>query len=248
MIALAVVLLILAALIDRGSCSNGNGAAPAGASVPADGSSSAAPGPGPPGAAGPHDPGQAPAPSAKTGARTTPPAAAPAPTPTPAPPATSSGGVPQVVGLDLQKARDAVWYSGYHFIKSHDALGRGRMQILLSNWQVCDQNPGPGKIDKDTTVRLGVVRKDEDCPSVPLPTAKPSAPEGIMPNVVGRSVNVVREALRDEVKVDADDLKSGRAIIVENHWQVCTQDPAPGAALPEDKIRLGAVKFGEKCP
>lgn len=245
MIALAVVLLILAALIDRGSCSNENGGntAPAGASGAADGSSSAA-GTGPPGAAGPQDPGQAPAPSAKTGAKTTPPAAAPAP----APPATSSGGVPQVVGLDLQKARDAVWYAGYHFIKSHDALGRGRMQLLLSNWRVCDQNPGPGKIDKDTTVRLGVVRKDEDCPVVPLPTAKPSAPEGIMPNVVGRSVNVVREALRDEVKVDADDLKSGRAIIVENHWQVCTQDPAPGAPLPDDKIRLGAVKFGEKCP
>lgn len=156
--------------------------------------------------------------------------------------------MPQVVGLDLQKARDAVWFAGYHFIKSHDALGRGRMQLLLSNWQVCDQNPGPGKIDKDTTVRLGVVRKDEDCPTTPLPTAKPSAPDGIMPDVLGRSVNVVRSALRDEVKVDADDLKSGRAIIVENHWQVCTQDPAPGAPLPEDKIRLGAVKFGEKCP
>ncbi|NUU21384.1 MAG: hypothetical protein HOV68_07685 [Streptomycetaceae bacterium] len=163
-------------------------------------------------------------------------------------PVTTAGGVPYVVGLDLQKARDAVWMSGYHFIKPHDALGRGRTQLMLSNWQVCDQNPGPGKIDKETTVKLGVVRKDEDCPSVPLPTEKPTAPDGVMPYLIGRSVNVVREALRDDVHVDADDLKSGRPIIVENHWKVCTQDPPAGAPLPDDKIRVGAVKFEEQCP
>lgn len=244
MIALAVVLLIFAALIDRGSCSNNNGdnSAPAAADGSTESPSSAPPQSGTSGSTGPQNPGQSAAPPAKTPAKT------PAPAEPPSVADTSAGGVPGVVGLDLQKARDAVWFAGYHFIKPHDALGRGRVQIMLSNWQVCDQNPGPGKIDKDTTVRLGVVRKDEDCPTTPLPTTKPTAPEGITPNVLGRSVNVVREALRDEVKVDADDLKSGRPIIVENHWQVCTQDPAPGLPLPKDKIRLGVVKFGEDCP
>lgn len=233
------MLIVVAALIDRGSCSPppDDNAGPAGASTT---DNRSAPG------AGPAAPGQPPAPAAPSAS---PPPARTAPAPAPPQAArTSAGGIPHVVGLDLQKARDAVWHAGYHFIKTHDAFGRGRTQILLSNWQVCDQNPGSGKVDKDTTVRLGVVRKDEDCPAAPLPTAKPSAPDGVMPDVIGRSVNVVREALRDDVKVDADDLKDGRPIIVENHWKVCVQSPPAGAPLPEDKVRLGAVKFDELCP
>ncbi|MCF2527877.1 hypothetical protein [Yinghuangia soli] len=233
------MLLVIAALIDRGSCSprpGGDQAGPAAGTAPAGAAGQEGPGGTPTGA------GSAPAPAPKTTPAPAKTSAAPQPAPT------ATDGVPQVVGKDLQKARDAVWMAGYHFIKPHDALGRGRTQLLLSNWQVCDQNPGPGKVDKDTTVRLGVVRKDEDCPTTPMPTTKPSAPDGITPDVLGRSVNVVRQALRSEVKVDADDLKSGRPIIIENHWQVCTQNPAPGAPLPKDKIRLGVVKFGEKCP
>ncbi|MDI2126004.1 hypothetical protein [Yinghuangia seranimata] len=233
--ALGVLALIVAALIDRGSfpsLGRHNRTAPAAATTAT--GPVAAPAPRPTGSA--------------LAAGPAPPAAPPAPAPRTATPQQTKGGVPDVVGRDLQKARDAVWSSGYHFIKTHDALGRGRTQLLLSNWQVCDQTPGPGKADKETTVRLGVVRTNEHCPTEPVPTTAPTAPDGIMPDVVGRSVNVVRDALRGIAKVDADDLRGNRPIIVENHWRVCTQNPPAGAPLPNDKVRLGAVKFDEKCP
>ncbi|NUR88832.1 MAG: hypothetical protein HOY71_32495 [Nonomuraea sp.] len=228
---LIAVLLAVAALIDRGSFSfhrDRPKAAPAAAAVP----EQAAQQPAPPVA----KPEKNPVPQAPQ-------------TPVPQRPTQGEkGGVPYVVGRDLQKARDAVWMSGYHFIKPHDALGRGRAQILLSNWKVCDQTPDSGKPDKDTTISLGVVRTNEDCPVSPVPTTRPSAPDGITPDLRGRSVNVVRDALRGDAKIDADDLRGRRPIIVENHWQVCTQDPPPGSPLPKDKVRLGVVKFDEKCP
>jgi hypothetical protein len=230
-VGLVVVFILLAALVDhRFGGHGGQRAAPAGASSPAPAGSTPAPGGSPPASAGD----AAPAPSRRT---TAPPASA------------DPDGIPYVVGRDLQKARDAVWMAGYHYIKPHDALGRGRVQLLLSNWQVCDQDPGPGETDKGTTVRLGVVRTNEDCPVRPIPTAEPSAPDGLMPAVVGRSVNVVRDALRGDAKIDVDDLRGSRPVIIENHWQVCTQSPAAGEPLPKGgKAKLGVVKFDEKCP
>jgi hypothetical protein len=155
--------------------------------------------------------------------------------------------LPDLVGADFQEAWDGARAAGYRFVKSHDASGRGRRQFLYSSWKVCDQRPGPGPLAKELPVELGVVRHDEKCPSSAIPTTGPEVVDGRTPNLIGRSVNVVREALRGDAHVEADDLGGSRPILVETHWMVCTQRPAAGAALP-DRVKVGVVKYGEHCP
>jgi hypothetical protein len=77
--------------------------------------------------------------------------------------------MPNLVGIDLQGAQDAmqsltddeVWYSG-----STDLTGKGRMQIDDRNWVVCTSTPAAGvKFNQNTKVNFGVVRKSsESCP------------------------------------------------------------------------------------
>ena len=55
--------------------------------------------------------------------------------------------MPNLVGMDLQGAQDAiqsltrgaVWFSG-----STDLTGKGRAQIIDRNWQVCTSTPAAG--------------------------------------------------------------------------------------------------------
>lgn len=76
--------------------------------------------------------------------------------------------MPNLVGMDLQGAQDAiqsltkgaVWFSG-----STDLTGKGRAQIIDRNWQVCTSTPVAGaRITTTTSIRFGVVRDTEKCP------------------------------------------------------------------------------------
>ena len=87
----------------------------------------------------------------------------------PAAAAEPSWTMPNLIGMNLQGAqdaiqaltRDAVWYSG-----STDLTGKGRAQVLDRNWQVCTSTPVPGtRFTASTRVEFGVVRIDtETCP------------------------------------------------------------------------------------
>ena len=77
--------------------------------------------------------------------------------------------MPNLIGVDLQGAQDAVqsvsggavWYSG-----STDLTGKGRAQILDRAWVVCTSSPPPGSsFSTQTKIEFGVVKKDiESCP------------------------------------------------------------------------------------
>jgi hypothetical protein len=76
--------------------------------------------------------------------------------------------MPNLVGMDLQGAQDAiqslthdqVWYSG-----STDLTGKGRAQIVDRNWTVCTSTPTPGTAFTATTaINFGVVKDTEVCP------------------------------------------------------------------------------------
>lgn len=76
--------------------------------------------------------------------------------------------MPNLIGMDLQGAQDAiqsltrgeVWFSS-----STDLTGKGRAQISDRNWKVCSSTPAPGaKFTASTDVDFGVVRVSEECP------------------------------------------------------------------------------------
>ena len=77
--------------------------------------------------------------------------------------------MPNVIGMDLQGAQDAVqsvsggqvWFSS-----STDLTGQDRAQMSDRNWQVCSSTPAPGgTFTGSTEIDFGVVRIDsEECP------------------------------------------------------------------------------------
>lgn len=93
--------------------------------------------------------------------------------------------VPNFVGMGLQSAQDTAQAAGFRTLKSHDALGHSRHQILDRNWKVCDQNIKAGTAaPANTQLDFGAVKLSETCPAnnqaaatetpTPTPTAKPT--------------------------------------------------------------------------
>lgn len=99
---------------------------------------------------------------------TTPVTALPVPAPTTAAPATTavpaatSRPLPNVVGMDLQLAQDTLQAAGFYVLKSHDAKGLNRNQILDRNWTVVDQTPKGGTtVPTSQAIDLGAVLDQE---------------------------------------------------------------------------------------
>ncbi|GHF77204.1 hypothetical protein GCM10018790_64140 [Kitasatospora xanthocidica] len=192
--------------------------------------------------------------SAGTGAETTaarPAAGAPS---QPAPPSgapvdAKTATLPDFVGMGLQSAQDAAQSAGFLVLTSHDALGRDRNQISDRNWKVCTQNPAPGDHPTTTKIDMGAVKLDESCPTQDQGVGGPAKAGSTMPDFKGKAVSVVRDSLPGNTSINAKDASpKNRAILVQSNWQVCGQDPAPGAALTGQPVSVKAVKFGETCP
>lgn len=87
----------------------------------------------------------------------------------PAAVASPSWTMPNLIGMDLQGAQDAIQsltHGEVWFSSSTDLTGKGRAQISDRNWQVCSSTPPPGaKFSASTKIDFGVVRIDtEKCP------------------------------------------------------------------------------------
>ena len=87
----------------------------------------------------------------------------------PAAVASPSWTMPNLIGMDLQGAQDAIQsltHGEVWFSSSTDLTGKGRAQISDRNWQVCSSTPPPGStFGTSTKVDFGVVRIDtEKCP------------------------------------------------------------------------------------
>ncbi|MEU9287491.1 PASTA domain-containing protein [Streptomyces sp. NPDC048275] len=156
--------------------------------------------------------------------------------------------VPSFVGMGLQSAQDTAQGEGFFSLKSHDSLGRDRMQAFDRNWKVCSQNVKAGtSVPTDTTLDFGAVKLEETCPA--KDEAQPSAAGGKMPDFAGKSVKAARAALDSGTSITVNDASGDdRWVLVESNWQVCTQTPAAGTALNGQPVTFTAAKFGESCP
>lgn len=155
--------------------------------------------------------------------------------------------VPNFVGMGLQSAQDAAQEQGFYLLKSHDSLGRDRMQILDRDWKVCSQNVKAGTSQStDTTLNFGAVKLAEKCPATDEPA--PSAAGGTMPDFKGKSVKAARDALDSSTSITVNDASaSDRLVLIESNWKVCTQSPSAGTTLGGQPVAFTAVKFEESC-
>lgn len=110
--------------------------------------------------------------------------------------------LPDLAGKGLQVAQDAAQEAGFSRLTSHDALGRGREQVLDRNWKVCGQQPGAGKHRVDVQVDFGTVKLDEDCPKR---DGKPSDVEKTMVDFRGKSLKAARRSLPSNSSIQASD-------------------------------------------
>lgn len=154
--------------------------------------------------------------------------------------------LPDMNGKGLQSAQDDAQAAGFYSLTSHDALGRGRMQALDRNWKVCSQTPKAGEHPTDTEVDFATVKLEEDCPA--QDEGEPQAAGSTMPDFTGKSVKAARQALDSSTSLTVNDASGDdRMVLVESNWQVCTQEPAAGAALDGQPVTLTAVKYDEAC-
>ncbi|MFI9809188.1 PASTA domain-containing protein [Streptomyces sp. NPDC052301] len=156
--------------------------------------------------------------------------------------------VPNFLGMGLQSAQDAAQSAGFYSLKSHDSLGRDRMQILDRDWKVCSQNVKAGTVvATNSELDFGAVKLAETCPA--HDQAAPSAAGGKMPDLHGKSVKAARDALDSSTSITVNDATgAGRMVLLESNWQVCTQKPAAGTKPAGQPVTLNAVKYGEHCP
>jgi hypothetical protein len=156
--------------------------------------------------------------------------------------------VPDFVGMGLQSAQDKAQELGFYGLDSHDALGRDRMQAFDRNWKVCSQNVKAGTTENTgTRLDFGAVKLEEECPA--RDQELPSAEAGKMPDFKGKSVKAARGAFDSGSSITVNDASTDdRMVLMESNWQVCTQNPAAGAALNGQPVEFTAVKFGETCP
>lgn len=74
--------------------------------------------------------------------------------------------MPDVVGIDLQSAQDAVQQlTGFRVVvASHDRTGADRSQVVDRDWVVCTQSVAAGgRLAPDVMVDFGVVTVGETC-------------------------------------------------------------------------------------
>jgi len=69
--------------------------------------------------------------------------------------------MPDVVCHNLQAAQDEIQEAGVFYSRSIDASGKGRHQVLDSNWVVVSQRPAPGTPIGEGDVVLSVVKNGE---------------------------------------------------------------------------------------
>ena len=69
--------------------------------------------------------------------------------------------MPDVLCLSLQEAQDLIQDQGVFYSQSEDASGKGRKQLVDSNWIVVEQNLEPGTPFSEGDAVLGVIKDDE---------------------------------------------------------------------------------------
>jgi hypothetical protein len=85
--------------------------------------------------------------------------------------------------------------------------------------------------------------------------ASPAAESWIMPNEIGKSLQIAQDDLQALtgnpmfVSTSEDLTGQGRQQIMDRNWQVCSSTPPPGAPFTlQTNVVFGVVRDSERCP
>jgi len=89
-----------------------------------------------------------------------------------------------------------------------------------------------------------------------MPTAltpqRDAIPQGRVPNVVGKDHQLAQDTMQAAgfYNLSEEDASGqNRVLLFDRNWKVCSQSPAAGSEVREDRtIVLRSVKEEEKCP
>jgi beta-lactam-binding protein with PASTA domain len=161
-----------------------------------------------------------------------------------APTATSSTATaPDVVGMRLPEARQALQDKGYAIAEEIPAGDTSREIIEPANWVVEAQSPQPGAAVRSGEKFTLTVAKPTDDTTAAAPT------KGVVPKVVCLDLQAAQEALRAAgfyYLTSSDATGQNRQQVVDRNWVVVAQSAAPGSSPDQTtKIDLSTVKLGE---
>jgi hypothetical protein len=112
----------------------------------------------------------------------------------------------------------------------------------------CGASSGPGSATTPPA-------QTEPPPATETPANGQAAQQWQMPNLTGAVLqdaqNQIQTLTADAVYfTDSHDLSGqGRHQVMDDNWQICTQNIAPGSTLTAtSKIDFGVVKLDETCP
>jgi PASTA domain len=151
--------------------------------------------------------------------------------------------VPDVVGMRLPDAKDALKAAGYGKVSHVDATGQGRHVIDSDDWVVRSQVPAAGTaLAPGTPVTLRVGKPSDGAGSGAVTV-------GTVPNVVCRELKSAKDALKQagfEQLSTQDATGQGRHQILTSSWLVVSQSVRAGTRPDRlTGIVLGVVKYGE---
>jgi hypothetical protein len=163
--------------------------------------------------------------------------------PTTSAPVGGPGTVPNVVGVRLPDAEQALRTAGYDHFDAKDSRPDARVVVEPVNWIVVTQEPAAGTpADPKTVVQLGVKKPTDDSPPK-------SFGFEVVPNVVCAELQAAQDALRSAgflLITSKDGTGQGRAALVDRNWVVLAQS-SPAGSKPglTTHIELTVVKYGE---
>jgi hypothetical protein len=153
-----------------------------------------------------------------------------------------SGVVPDTTCMDLRLAEDKARAAGYDNLSSEDGTGRGRHQWVGRNWVVVAQNPAPGTPAKSRTRIVFRVLYYGDPGAPPVPDRNRPGP---LPKLTCFDLQEAQDTLASAgfTRMGKEDASGrGRHPIVDRHWTVTDQNPAPGGTYSKStRVVLRAV-------
>ena len=157
-----------------------------------------------------------------------------------------AGVIPDTVCMDLRLAEDKAAAAGFNNVSSQDAAGRGRRPYVGRNWVVVGQTPSPGTKARTATRVVFRVLYYGDAGAPPVPDRSRPGP---IPKLACFDLQEAQDSLQSAgfTRMGNEDATGrGRHPIIDRHWTVTGQDPAPGGTWPKStRVVLKVVMDGE---